>query len=64
MGGAALPSDKNFAISTNFGNYDGQSALAVSAQARLNDYAVLNGGIGAGLSDGGTGTRLGLTLAW
>jgi trimeric autotransporter adhesin len=64
MGGAALPSDKKFAISTNWGTFRGQNALSLGAQMRLNQYVVLNGGVAAGFAQGGVGGRAGLTVAW
>jgi hypothetical protein len=35
MGGSALPSDKKFAISTNWGTFRGQNAMSLGAQMRL-----------------------------
>ncbi|MBR0961729.1 YadA-like family protein [Bradyrhizobium japonicum] len=64
MGGSALPSDKKFAISTNWGTFRGQNAMSLGAQMRLNDYVVLNGGVAAGFAQGGVGGRAGLTVAW
>jgi len=64
LGGAALPSDKRFAISTNWGNFRGQNAVGVGAQFRLTDYAVANVGVGGGFAQGGIGSRAGVTFAW
>jgi hypothetical protein len=64
MGGTALPADKRFAISTNWGNFRGQNAASVVAQMRLTDYAVVNVGVGAGFQQGGIGSRAGVTFAW
>ena len=64
MGGAALPSDKKFAISTNWGTFRGQNAMSLGAQMRLNQYVVLNGGVAAGFAQGGVGGRAGVTVAW
>jgi len=64
LGGAALPSDKRFAISTNWGNFRGQNAVGVAAQLRLTNYAVANVGIGGGFAQGGIGSRAGVTFAW
>jgi trimeric autotransporter adhesin len=64
LGGASLPSDKRFAISTNWGNFRGQNAVGVAAQMRLTDYAVANLGIGGGFAQGGIGSRAGVTFAW
>jgi len=64
LGGASLPSDKRFAISTNWGNFRGQNAVGVAAQMRLTNYAVANVGIGGGFAQGGIGSRAGVTFAW
>ena len=47
LGGGALPADKKFAISTNWGTFRGENAMGLSAQMRLNDYVVMNGGVAA-----------------
>jgi hypothetical protein len=64
LGGASLPADKRFAISTNWGNFRGQNAVGVAAQYRLTDYAVANIGVGGGFAQGGIGSRAGVTFAW
>jgi trimeric autotransporter adhesin len=64
MGGAGLPGDKRFAISGNFATYQGHQAVAFTAQARVNDAAVLNASIGTGLKTGSVGGRVGVTFAW
>ena len=64
MGGSALPSDKRFAISTNYGNFRGQGAMSIGAQMRLSDYAVANVAVASGFQQGGIGSRVGVTLAW
>jgi trimeric autotransporter adhesin len=64
MGGSALPSDKKFAITTNWGTFRGENAGSVVAQMRVSDHVVLNGAVGAGFAQGGVGGRAGVTLAW
>lgn len=64
LGGAVLPADKKFAISTNWGNFRGQNAVGVAAQYRLTNYAVANVGVGGGFAQGGFGSRAGVTFAW
>jgi hypothetical protein len=64
MGGSALPSDKKFAISTNWGTFRGQNAMSLGAQMRLSEYVVVNGGVAAGFAQGGVGGRAGVTFAW
>jgi hypothetical protein len=64
MGGSALPSDKHFAISSNWGTFRGQNAGSFLAQARVSDYVVLNGGVGFGFAQGGVAGRGGVMFAW
>jgi len=64
MGASALPADKRFAISTNWGTFRGQNAASFVAQARVSDNIVLNAGVAAGFAQGGVGGRAGLTYAW
>jgi hypothetical protein len=64
MGGSALPGDKKFAISTNWGTFRGENAAAVLAQMRVSDNIVLNGGMAMGFAQGGVGGRAGVTFAW
>src|SRR5258708_22757846 len=63
MGGAALPSDKKFAISTNWGTFRGENAMSLGAQMRLSEHVVLNGGVAAGFAQGGVGGRARMTVA-
>ncbi|RUY82833.1 hypothetical protein EN974_37470 [Mesorhizobium sp. M7A.F.Ca.CA.001.12.2.1] len=62
MAGGSLPADKNFAVSINWGTFEGQNAFAGTAHARLTDNLFINGGVGA--SDHTVGGRAGLMLAW
>jgi trimeric autotransporter adhesin len=64
MGGSALPSDKKFAISTNWGTFRGQNAMSLGAQMRLSEYVVVNSGVAAGFAQGGVGGRAGVIFAW
>ena len=64
LGGGTLPSDKRFAVSTNWGNFRGQNALSLAAQMRVSDVVVLNAGVAAGLQQQGIGSRVGATFAW
>ncbi len=64
MGGSALPGDKKFAISTNWGTFRGENAAAVLAQARVTDNIVLNAGVAMGFAHSGIGGRAGVTFAW
>ena len=64
MGASALPGDKRFAISTNWGTFRGENAAAVLAQMRVSEYVVLNAGVATGFAQGGVGGRAGVTVAW
>ena len=64
MGGAALPDNKRYAVSANWGTFCGENALAATAAFRLNEFAYAHGGIGLGTSRGGVGGRAGVTFAW
>jgi hypothetical protein len=64
LGGTSLPGDKKFAITANWGNFRGENAMSLSAQFRVSDYIVLNGGVAAGFAQGGVGSRAGVTFAW
>ena len=65
LGGANfLPDNKRFAVTANFGTFRSQYALAVQGQLRVNDWVVVNGGVGAGFKQGGVAGRAGVTMAW
>jgi trimeric autotransporter adhesin len=64
MGGSALPDNKRFAISANWGNFSGENAFGGMAQMRISDNFVANAAIGAGFARGGIGGRVGGTFAW
>jgi hypothetical protein len=65
LGGASyLPENKWFAVTGNFGTFRGQYGLAAQAQLRVNDWMVVNAGVGAGLKHGGVAGRAGVTFAW
>lgn len=64
MGGVALPSDKHFAVSFNWGTFNGQNAGAFAGQYRVTDNIVVNGAVGFGFAQGGVGGRAGATFEW
>jgi trimeric autotransporter adhesin len=64
MGGSALPDNKRFALTTNWGNFRGTNAMSLVAQMRLSDNVVANAGFASGFQYGGIGTRAGVTVAW
>ncbi len=64
MGGGALPDNKKFAVSTNWGTFRGENAVSLTGQMRLSQNVVFNGGVAAGFQQGGVGGRAGVTFAW
>jgi hypothetical protein len=64
LGGSALPADKKFAFSANWGTFRGENAVGLSGQMRLSQYVIMNGGVASGFAQGGVGGRAGLTVAW
>jgi hypothetical protein len=64
MAGAVLPADKNFALSANWGNFQGENGFAATAAARLNQNVIVHGGVGLGTNRGTVGGRAGMTFAW
>jgi len=64
MSGVALPDNKRFAVTTNWGNFRGTNAMSLVAQARVSDNIVANAGFAGGFQYGGIGTRAGMTFAW
>ena len=64
LGGGALPDNKRYAVSANWGGYHGTNAFGATGLLRLSDNIVINAGIGAGLTKGDVGGRLGAMLVW
>jgi hypothetical protein len=64
MSGSALPDNKRFAITSNWGNFRGTNAMSLIAQARVSDNIVANAGFAGGFQYRGWGSRAGLTFAW
>ena len=64
MGGSALPDNKRYAISANYGTFRGENAFAGSLAIRITDNLVANGAVGTGLARGGVGGRVGATFSW
>lgn len=63
MAAPTMPYDKNYVVSINWGNFEGQNAFAGTAQARVSESFILHGGVGLG-SSGTLGGRAGVTFAW
>ncbi|MCL6705423.1 YadA-like family protein [Pseudomonas sp. R2.Fl] len=64
LGGVQLPGDRDFAISMNYGNFDGHSALGFGAIGHVRENLYINGGVGVGFSTGTVAGRVGATWAW
>ncbi len=63
-GASLLPTDSSFALSLNYGHFDGSNAVAFGAAGRLDEGVYLSGGLGVGTDSGEVGGRAGLTFAW
>jgi hypothetical protein len=60
-----LPQGTNYALSLDWGNFDGENAMAFGGSARLIDNVFLNGGGAVGTAGRNTGGgRAGITYAW
>ena len=66
MGGGFLPDNKRFAVASNYGTFAGQSAVAMTALARLSDNVVLSGSASYGVRTDVNqfGGRVGVQMAW
>ncbi len=64
LGGGLMPANKKFAITANYGNYNGYSAFGAVGYMRITDNIYINGGVGVGLTKGDVGGRVGATFAW
>jgi autotransporter adhesin len=58
-----MPGER-FAVTGNWGGFQGHNGLAFNAALRLADNVQLNGGIGLGLNDNLFGGRVGLRIGW
>lgn len=66
LGGGAsiLPDGKNFAVSSNWGTFNGSNAMGFSSCARVLDNLYGNTAIGVGTGQGTVGARAGFSFAW
>jgi hypothetical protein len=62
---SVLPRNTNYAVSTSWGNFRGENAVAVGGTARLSGNIFANGGVtlGTGARDS-AGGRAAVTFAW
>ncbi len=59
-----LMPEERFAVSANWGGFQGTSGLALNAALRIGANVQANGGIAYGANGGGTGGRVGLRIGW
>lgn len=65
LGGAVILPDVNFSLSGNVGFYEGATALALNAAARVAPNTYVTGAIGGGLNkNGAVGGRVGFALGF
>ena len=60
----ALDANKKFGIGIGYGNFQGNSALAVGVNGRLSKSLTAKVSVGAGLSYGATSVGTGLSYSW
>jgi trimeric autotransporter adhesin len=58
-----LPTER-FAVSANWGTFQGTNGMALNAALRLGTHAQADGGVAYGANRGGVGGRLGLRFGW
>ena len=64
LAGSALPAGKKLAVAVNYGTFGGMSAVALSSHVRVDDNAVVSGGISYGVEQNLVGGRVGMQFAW
>jgi hypothetical protein len=63
-GTAELQTDEHFAISANWGTFQGQNGGAVGVALRVADHVSINGGFAGSLNGGSVGGRAGIRFGW
>lgn len=65
LGGATILPDSNFTLSGNMGFYEGATAVAINAAARVSESAYITGAFGGGLNKNGqVGGRVGVVFGF
>jgi hypothetical protein len=59
-----LMPNERFAVTANFGTYEGRNGTAFNAAVRLTEQAQLTGGVAVGINDSVVGGRVGLRFGW
>ncbi len=63
-GTPTLLQSETFAMSGNWGTYQGENGLAMNAAVRLAKNVQLNGGVAWGLNNETAGGRVGVRVGW
>jgi hypothetical protein len=63
VGGLTLPDGNTFAISGNWGTFEGENAIAFGAIGRVSKNVYITGGFGAGLNKSTFGGRAGISFS-
>ncbi len=59
-----LQTDEHFAVSANWGTYQGQNGAAFGVAYRVADHLSVNGGFAGSLNGGAMGGRAGIRFGW
>jgi hypothetical protein len=59
-----LMPNERFAVTANFGTYEGKNGTAFNAAVRLSEQAQMTGGVAVGINDSVVGGRVGLRFGW
>jgi len=59
-----LQQHETLAVKLNWGNFEGENALAFAGSLRLGAHTAIDAGIGLGAQEGNVGSRAGLRLGW
>jgi hypothetical protein len=59
-----LQQHETVAVKVNWGNFEGENALAFAGTLRLGQNTSVDAGIGVGADGGNVGSRAGLRMGW
>jgi hypothetical protein len=63
-GAPALLPNQTFALSGNWGGYEGKNGVSVGGALKLGSNVQLNGGVAYGVNEGTVGGRAGVSVGW
>ncbi len=63
-GAPTLTNGEHFAMTGNWGTFEGQNGLAMNAAFRLASHVQLNGGVAYGVGEDLAGGRVGVRVGW